>query len=61
MERAQSFVSKNLIRVLDKNIELSKDKFPRLNVVYSGLDYESEEDVSSLDEENKLRQTKYYG
>ncbi len=61
MEKKQSFVSKKLIRLLDKNIQLCKDKFPRLNVIDAGPDYDSEEDIASLDELNKLRQSNYYG
>lgn len=61
MDKKQSFVSEKLIRLLDRNIQLSKDKFPRVNVADAGPDYESEEEEASLDEVNKLRQPNYYG
>ena len=50
MEDKTTFVSLSLIRVLDENLRLTNEKFPRLKIDFQGLDYESDEDSSSDDQ-----------
>lgn len=40
----ETLVSETLIRVLDRHIRETRDKFPETAYEFSGLDYESEED-----------------
>ena len=47
MEDPKSFVSLKLIQILQRHIRTSKEKFPWLNVVDMGLDYDSEDESTS--------------
>lgn len=49
MEEPRSYVSPSLIKTLERNIRTTRDKFPHLNVVDAGPDYESDDDASSND------------
>ena len=49
MDEPKSLVSASLLKTLEKNIRITREKFPFLNVVDKGPDYESDEDPSSDD------------
>ena len=49
MDEPQSYVSPSLVKTLEKNIRTTREKFPYLNVVDTGPDYESDDDTSSND------------